>query len=90
MTAGHFCMAFEASFLAALLLLIVGAGVLRGNLTSQVGDLYSDDDRRRETAFQIYYAALNSGAFIAPLITGVLAQRYGWHYGFGFADLACS
>ena len=85
MTAGHFCMAFEASFLAALLLLILGAGVLRGNLASQVGDLYSDDDRRRETAFQIYYGALNSGAFVAPLITGVLAQTYGWHYGFGFA-----
>jgi POT family proton-dependent oligopeptide transporter len=85
MTAGHFCMAFEASFLAALLLLILGAGVLRGNLTSQVGDLYSNDDRRRETAFQIYYGALNSGAFVAPLITGVLAQAYGWHYGFGFA-----
>ncbi|MGA2188319.1 MAG: peptide MFS transporter [Steroidobacteraceae bacterium] len=85
MTAGHFCMAFEASFLAALLLLILGAGVLRGNLASQVGDLYSADDRRRETAFQIYYGALNSGAFVAPLITGVLAQTYGWHYGFGFA-----
>jgi POT family proton-dependent oligopeptide transporter len=87
MTAGHFCMAFEASFLAALLLLILGAGVLRGNLASQVGDLYSDEDRRRETAFQIYYGALNSGAFVAPLITGVLAQTYGWHYGFGFAGL---
>src|SRR5882757_6026753 len=85
MTAGHFCMAFEASFLAALLLLIVGAGVLRGNLASQLGDLYSGDDRRRETAFQIYYAALNTGAFIAPLITGVLAQSRGWHYGVGFA-----
>jgi proton-dependent oligopeptide transporter, POT family len=85
MTAGHFCMAFETSFLAALLLLIMGAGVLRGNLASQVGDLYTDDDRRRESAFQIYYGALNSGAFVAPLITGFLAQTYGWHYGFGFA-----
>ncbi len=87
MTAGHFCMAFEASFLAALLLLIVGAGVLRGNLTSQLGDLYSRDDRRRETAFQIYYGALNTGAFVAPLITGVLAQTRGWHYAFGFAGV---
>lgn len=85
MTAGHFCMAFETPFLAALLLLVLGAGVLRGNMASQVGDLYSGDDRRRETAFQIYYGALNCGAFIAPLITGVLAQKYGWHYGFGFA-----
>ena len=85
MTVGHLCMAFEASFLAALLLLILGAGVLRGNLASQVGDLYSSDDHRRETAFQIYYGALNTGAFIAPLITGELAQARGWHYGFGFA-----
>ncbi len=87
MTAGHFCMAFDASFLAALLLLVLGAGVLRGNLASQVGDLYSPEDHRRETAFQIYYGALNSGAFIAPLITGVLAQTYGWHYGFAFAGI---
>jgi proton-dependent oligopeptide transporter, POT family len=85
MTAGHFCMAFEAWFLAALLFLIVGAGLLRGNLASQLGDLYSSDDHRRQSAFQIYYAALNTGAFVAPLITGVLSQSYGWHYGFGFA-----
>jgi proton-dependent oligopeptide transporter, POT family len=85
MTAGHFCMAFERSFLVALLLLIVGAGTLRGNLTSQVGDLYSNNDHRRENAFQLYYGVLNTGAFVAPLITGVLAQAYGWHYGFGFA-----
>jgi dipeptide/tripeptide permease len=53
--------------------------------TFQVGDLYSAEDLRRETAFQIYYGALNLGAFVAPLITGVLAQTYGWHYGFAFA-----
>lgn len=87
MTAGHFCMAFDQSFLLALLLLIVGAGVLRGNLASQIGNLYSATDRRREDAFQIYYVALNSGAFVAPLLTGVLAQTYGWHYGFGFAGV---
>jgi len=87
MTAGHFCMAFERSFLVALSLLIVGAGTLRGNLASQVGDLYSAHDHRRETAFQVYYGVLNTGAFVAPLITGVLAQTYGWEYGFGFAGI---
>jgi proton-dependent oligopeptide transporter, POT family len=87
MTAGHFCMAFERSFLMALLLLVVGAGVLRGNLASQLGDLYSHRDNRRDSAFQFYYGMLNAGAFIAPLITGVLAQAYGWHYGFGFAGI---
>jgi POT family proton-dependent oligopeptide transporter len=50
MTAGHFCMAFDESFLAALLLLILGAGLLRGNLAPQLGDLYAPDDRRRATA----------------------------------------
>jgi POT family proton-dependent oligopeptide transporter len=85
MTAGHFCMAFEQPFLLALLLLILGAGCLRGNLISQVGDLYSKGDRRRAAGFQIYYIMLNTGAFVAPLITGTLAQAYGWHYGFGFA-----
>jgi POT family proton-dependent oligopeptide transporter len=87
MTAGHFCMAFERSFLAALLLLIVGAGALRGNLASQLGNLYSINDHRRDSAFQFYFGMLNTGAFIAPLVTGVLAQAYGWHYGFGFAGV---
>jgi proton-dependent oligopeptide transporter, POT family len=86
-TAGHACMVFEPLFLIALALLVVGAGALRGNLASQLGDLYSHNDHRRENAFQFYYVMLNTGAFIAPLITGVLAQAYGWHYGFGFAGI---
>lgn len=85
MTAGHFCMAFEQSFLLALLLLILGAGCLRGNLVSQVADLYQEGDRRRADGFQIYMSMVNTGAFLAPLITGALGQRYGWHVGFGFA-----
>jgi POT family proton-dependent oligopeptide transporter len=85
MTAGHFCMAFDQSFLLALLLLILGAGCLRGNLLSQVGQLYLPEDRRRADGFQIYYSMVNTGAFIAPLITGALGKSYGWHVGFGFA-----
>jgi len=85
MTIGHFCMAFERSFLIALALLVLGAGCLRGNLASQLGDLYPKADHRRENAFQIYYVLLNTGAFLAPLITGALAVSFGWHYGFGFA-----
>ena len=85
MTAGHFCMAFDESFLLALLLLILGAGCLRGNLISQLGNLYPPDDRRRADGFQIYFTMVNVGAFIAPLATGALGEVYGWHYGFGFA-----
>jgi len=85
MVAGHLCMAFDASFLLALLLLILGTGCLRGNLPPQVGDLYDRDDRRRTVAFQLYGAAVNLGAFVAPVVTGALAKSYGWHIGFGFA-----
>ena len=85
MTAGHFCMAFDQSFLLALLLLIVGAGFLRGNIIPQFGELYSQEDRRRGIAFQIYGSMVNLGAFLAPLITGALGQAFGWRIGFGFA-----
>jgi POT family proton-dependent oligopeptide transporter len=85
MTAGHFSMAFDASFLLALLLLILGAGLFRGNLQPQVGELYALGDRRRAVAYQIYGAAVNFGALIAPLATGALGKYYGWHIGFAFA-----
>ncbi len=85
MTTGHFALAFDASFLMALLLLICGAGLLRGNLSAQVKSLYADGDRREVDAFQLYYVAINLGAFIAPIVTGALAKYYGWHAGFGFA-----
>lgn len=85
MTAGHFCMAFEQPFLLALLLLILGAGTLRGNLAPQLGELYSREDRRRTFAFQIYGSSVNLGLFIAPLVTGWLQQAYNWHVGFAFA-----
>ena len=85
MTAGHFCMAFDEAFLPAMGLLIVGAGLLRGNLAPQMGELYDRGDRRRDAAFQIYGASVNLGAFVAPLATGALGQAFGWHAGFAFA-----
>jgi POT family proton-dependent oligopeptide transporter len=85
MTCGHFALAFDRSFLLALLLLMSGAGLLRGNLSAQVKSLYPDGDRREADAFQLYYVAINIGAFLAPIITGALAVLYGWHFGFAFA-----
>lgn len=85
MAAGHICLAFDESFLIALLLLIIGAGMLRGNLAAQVKSLYEEGDRRSADAFQLYYVSINIGAFIAPIITGALAVAYGWHTGFAFA-----
>jgi POT family proton-dependent oligopeptide transporter len=85
MTAGHFCMAFDQSFLLALAFLIFGAGIFRGNLVPQVGELYAPDDRRRVVAFQLYASMINLGAFIAPIATGALGAAFGWHMGFAFA-----
>jgi POT family proton-dependent oligopeptide transporter len=85
MTAGHFCMAFDQSFLLAMLFLILGAGALRGNLQPQVGELYAYDDRRRVVAFQLYASMISFGAFIAPVVTGALGKAFGWHVAFAFA-----
>lgn len=87
MAAGHLLMAFEAAFLPALALLILGAGCLKGNMYAQVGNLYGAGDRRRTPAFSIFLMALNTGALAAPLVCGTLGEVYGWHYGFGAAGL---
>ncbi|WP_052730327.1 peptide MFS transporter [Sphingomonas sp. SRS2] len=87
MAIGHFLMAFEAAFLPALFALIVGSGLLKGNLAAQVGALYPITDRRRDAGYTIYFTAINIGAFVAPLICGSLGEFVGWHYGFGAAGI---
>jgi POT family proton-dependent oligopeptide transporter len=86
MSGGHLAMAFEQSFLLALVLLVVGSGFLKGNISSQVGALYPrDDEARRTRGFAIFSTGINFGAVVGPLLCGLLAQVYGWHYGFGIA-----
>ena len=85
MTLGHFLMAFDTTFLAALVSLVVGAGLMRGNLAPQIRALYTAGDRRLGEAFQMYMLAVCVGAFIAPLVCGTIAKYYGWHAGFGVA-----
>jgi proton-dependent oligopeptide transporter, POT family len=87
MAMGHFMMAFEALFLIALLLLILGIGAFKPNISTQVGALYSPHDHRRDRAYSIFYVGINIGAFLAPLVCGTLAVAYGWHYGFGAAGI---
>jgi POT family proton-dependent oligopeptide transporter len=87
MAAGHFLMAFDASFLIALLCLLTGVGCFKGNIASQVGALYSPGDLRRADAFQIYFLFINGAVIAAPLIAGTLGEVYGWHYGFGAAGV---
>ncbi|HEY0959990.1 MAG TPA: peptide MFS transporter [Novosphingobium sp.] len=87
MALGHFLMAFQGSFLFALLALIVGVGLFKGNIASQVGELYSENDIRRAMAFQIFYIAINVSVIAAPLVSGTLGEKWGWHWGFGAAGV---
>jgi len=87
MAAGHFLMAFEASFLFALLCMVLGSGMFKGNIASQVGALYKPGDLRRADAFQIFYLGINAGVILSPLIVGTLGEKVGWHWGFGAAGI---
>ncbi len=87
--AGHFSMAIPAlaTFYLGLTLIVLGTGLLKGNVAVIVGQLYTRDDRRRDAGFSIFYMGINLGAFIAPLICGYLGQRVSWHAGFGAAGV---
>ncbi|MES2644803.1 MAG: peptide MFS transporter [Myxococcota bacterium] len=87
MALGHFVMAFENQFFFALLLLIIGNGAFKPNISTQVGNLYQPGDPRRDGAFTIFYMGINLGAFLTNFICGGLAAVYGWHYGFAAAGV---
>src|SRR5262245_43521916 len=84
---GHFMMAIESLFLLALLMLILGNGCFKPNISTQVGGLYAPGDRRRDRAFLVFYVGINLGAFLAPLVCGTLGEKIAWHYGFGAAGI---
>lgn len=90
MAIGHFMMAIDSLFLFALLMLILGNGAFKPNISTQVGSLYTLGDPRRDRAYSIFYLGINLGAFLAPLICGTLGEKVGWHYGFGAAGIGMS
>ena len=100
--AGHVCLAlpFMATFYLGLVLIVIGTGLLKPNVSTLVGQLYGPEDQRRDAGFSLYYMGINTGAFLAPLVCGALAQGEGfraaltslgiapslaWHFGFGAA-----
>ncbi len=87
--AGHFSMAVPslAMFYLGLTLIVVGTGLLKGNVSVIVGRLYSAEDGRRDAGYSIFYMGINTGAFIAPLVCGYLGQRVDWHAGFAAAGI---
>jgi POT family proton-dependent oligopeptide transporter len=86
MVLGHFLMAFDVSFVAAILCLFVGVGCFKGNIASQVGELYAANDLRRADGFQLFFLGIQLAVIIAPIVTGGLGA-IAWHYGFGAAGV---
>jgi proton-dependent oligopeptide transporter, POT family len=92
MSLGHFLMAFEVSFLAALTCLLIGVGFFKGNIAAQVGALYAPGDLRRGMAFQAYLLGIQIAVIASPVLCGWLAEgesfpQHAWHWGFGAAGV---
>ena len=82
--AGHICLSIPAPALAwtGIVLVAVGTGFIKPNLSTIVGGLYDDDDPRRDAGFQLFYMSVNLGSLASPLVTGWLREHYGYHAGF--------
>jgi len=86
---GHSILAVEAmwAFYTGLVLIVCGVGMLKPNISTMVGGLYTKGDIRRDKGFTIFYIGINLGAFLSSLIVGYVGEVYGWHYGFGLAGI---
>ena len=74
-------------FFVGLILIVLGTGLLKPNISAMVGDLYPEGGARRDAGFSIFYMGINSGAVFGQLFTGLLGEGLGWHWGFGIAGL---
>ncbi|MBS4223669.1 peptide MFS transporter [Lederbergia citrea] len=84
---GHLVLALPGSltmFFISMVLIVIGTGLLKPNVSSMVGDIYSEEDNRRDAGFSIFYMGINLGGFISPLIVGSV-MKYSFHLGFGIA-----
>lgn len=85
---GHILLALPNNFtvlMIALLLLIIGTGLLKPNISTNVGMLYEKDDPRVDSGFTLFYMSINLGSLISPLLVGTLQVKYGFHAGFALA-----
>ena len=86
--AGHIALALLPGITGVavgLVLVALGSGALKANASSLLGTLYDKGDARADGGFTLFYLGINLGAFIGPLLTGLLQTRVGFHYGFGAA-----
>ena len=85
---GHIVLAFPGgitTLFVSMALIIIGTGLLKSNISTIVGDLYSEKDARRDSGFSLFYMGINMGGFLAPLIVGTIGLKYNFHLGFGLA-----
>jgi proton-dependent oligopeptide transporter, POT family len=92
-SAGHICISLSSfaqsrvPFFLGLILIVLGTGLLKPNISAIVGDLYPEGGARRDAGFSIFYMGINTGAFLGQLVTGFLGEKVGWHFGFGAAGV---
>ena len=86
---GHGILAVDAqwAFFSGLVFIVLGVGLLKPNISTMVGGLYKQGDDKRDIGFYIFYMGINLGAFLGALIVGIVAAKWGWHYGFGLAGI---
>ncbi len=89
---GHFSMALPAVglpettfFYLGLVLIVIGTGLLKPNISTMVGDLYPEGGARRDAGFSVFYMGINFGAILGPTLCGWLGEGYSWHWGFSLA-----
>ncbi len=89
LVAGHGVLSIEQdwAFYTGLLLIVLGVGMLKPNISTMVGGLYKEGDPRRDKGFSIFYIGINVGAAVAGILVGWVAAKYGWHFGFGLAAI---
>ena len=87
--AGHFVLAVpsQETFYLGLILVVLGTGMLKPNISTMVGRLYPEGGARRDAGFTIFYMGINLGAMIGPLVCSALGEKINWHYGFGAAGV---
>lgn len=89
MTIGHAAMAFDTQimFFIGLACLVIGTGFFKPNMPSILGEMYKDLPEKKDGAYTIFYMGVNAGAFFGMMLCGYLAEKIGWHWGFGLAGV---
>lgn len=90
LVAGHSVLAIEQmwAFYSGLVLIVMGVGMLKPNISTMVGGLYpKNEQNKRDMGFYIFYMGINLGAAASALLVGYIGEEYGWHYGFGLAGI---